>query len=380
MKKKTKVIISIFVVLFLIIGLVVGIIVYGLSSLSLTDDFLDGKICNNSDTCDTYTFIIEPGSTGKDTLNQLYAEGIIKDSSIVYYYNRIFTGYSFVAGSFDIPRKMEDMYGNVHETTLDELLDYLSKEENANLSTFTMKFDEGDFIKHFARLIAQEIDVTEQEILDTWNSESYVRSLMADYDFLTEDVFNLNVKYYLEGYLFPDTYEFYRNASIDDITRKMLDRTQEIYEKYITEFDSSDLSIHEVFTLASIVQWESGDEEDSKLVAGVFINRLNAPEVLASTVTACYASDLTKDECDEIGDTLDITQKYDPYNTYTVQGLPPGPVCCPNEVAIKAALNPDTEDGYFYFVANMCDGGTVFAKTWEEHNRNIDRYYLACDD
>ena len=120
MKKKTKIIISIFVVLFLIIGLVVGIIGYGLSSLSLTDDFLDGKVCNNSDTCDTYTFIIEPGSTGKDTLNQLYAEGIIKDASIVYYYNRIFTGYSFVAGSFDIPRKMEDMYGNVHETTLDK--------------------------------------------------------------------------------------------------------------------------------------------------------------------------------------------------------------------------------------------------------------------
>ena len=157
-----------------------------------------------------------------------------------------------------------------------------------------------------------------------------------------------------------------------------MDRTLEVYNNHKAEFDNSRFSIHEVFTLASIVQWESGDEEDSKKIAGVFVNRLDEPEILGSTVTACYAFDLTKDECYHVGDTLDYTWRDDPYNTYTNQGLPPGAVCNPNEIAIVAALNPDTTDGYFFFCADMCNGGTAFAKTAEEHQYNIDNYYLAC--
>ena len=203
---------------------------------------------------------------------------------------------------------------------------------------------------------------------------------MNDYPFLTEEIFSENVKYYLEGYLFPDTYEFFEFTNCDEVTRRFLDRTLEIYNSHIDEFKASEFSVHEVFTLASIVQWESGNPADSKLIAGVFVTRLNYPEVLASTVTACYAFDLDKDECYEVGDTLDYTWREDPYNTYTNQGLPPGPVCNPNEVAITAALNPDSSEGYFYFCADMCNGGTVFARTYAEHEYNIEHYYLACDN
>ena len=80
----------------------------------------------------------------------------------------------------------------------------------------------------------------------------------------------------------------------------------------------------------------------------------------------------------KVGDTLDYTWRDDPYNTYTNLGLPPGPVCNPNEVAIEAALNPDTSQGYFFFCADMCNGGTVFARTYAEHEYNIQHYYLAC--
>ena len=203
---------------------------------------------------------------------------------------------------------------------------------------------------------------------------------MSEYPFLTEEIFGENVRYYLEGYLFPDRYEFFEFTNPDEVTRRFLDRTLEIYEKYKEDFDNSTYSIHEIFTLASIVQWESGSLEDSMKIAGVFETRLNYPEVLGSTVTACYAAGLTKDECYEVGDTIEYTWRDNPYNTYTNLGLPPGPVCNPNEIAINAALHPDSSEGYFYFCANMCDGGTVFAKTEAEHQYNIERYYLACSN
>ena len=380
MKKKTKIIIAIFVVLLLIIGIIAGIIIYVNSCLKPTEAFLNGEICNEYETpCEVTPFVVEEGAYGKSTLEKLEQNGIIKDADIVYYYNRIFSGYSFTAGYFELPHQMEDMYGNKHRTTLDELMAFLSDAKNAHQDTVTLSFDEGDFIESYAKQLADNTTVTYQELMDYWNNEEVVRSYMNDYPFLTEDIFaNKDIRYYLEGYLFPDTYEFFEFTNPDEITRRFFDRTLDIYNRYKDDFDNSEHNIHEIFTLASIIQWESGSLEDSKLIAGVFENRLNEPEVLASTVTACYAAKLTKQECYDVGDTLDYTWRDDPYNTYTNQGLPPGPICNPNEIAINAALHPDTKDGYFFFCANMCDGGTVFAKTYEEQLYNQEHYYEAC--
>ncbi|MBR3251745.1 MAG: endolytic transglycosylase MltG [Erysipelotrichaceae bacterium] len=382
MKKKNKkktIIIIILSLLAVIAALIAGMIIYINLSLKPTDAFLKGKICQNGEeSCDVTVFIVDEGAYGKSTLDKLQAQGIIRDSDIVYYYNRVFTGYAFVAGYFELPHQITDENGNQRDITLDEILAFLADPKNAHQDTVTISFDEGDFIREYAKQIGDNTTVTAEEILNYWEDENVIRSYMNEYPFLTEEIFNDNVKYYLEGYLFPDTYEFFEFTNCDEITRKFFDRTLEIYNKHIDEFNASRFSIHEVFTLASIVQWETGDPEDSKLVAGVFVARLDYPEVLGSTVTACYAFDLTKDQCYHVGDNFTYTQEYHPYNTYTVQGLPPGPVCNPNEVAINAALNYDDSHGYFYFCANMCDGGTVFARTVAEHQYNIDNYFLAC--
>ena len=381
MKKKSKLLIAILVVLFLIIGMITGIILYVNSCLKPTDAFLNGEICEDGNTpCEVTVFVVDEGAYGKSTLDKLESMNIIKDADIVYYYNRIFDGYSFVAGYFEIPHKMTDAYGNEHKTTLDELLGFLADPANAHQDTVLLSFDEGDFVRSYAKKLGTYTTVSEEELLAYWNDESVIRGYMKDYPFLTEDIFDEDVKFYLEGYLFPDTYEFFEFTDCDEITRKFLDRTLDIYNSHLDEFNASDFNIHEVFTLASIVQWESGNAEDSKLIAGVFVTRMNEPEILGSTVTACYAFDLTKEECYAVGDTLEYTWREDPYNTYTVQGLPPGPVCNPNEMAIIAALHPDSSEGYFYFCADMCNGGTVFARTYAEHEYNIEHYYLACDN
>ena len=381
MKKKNKIIIAICIILLIIVGTIAGSIIYIRSCLKPTKAFLNGEVCGEIDApCEVTAFIVDEGAFGKTTIEKLADTGIIKDADIVYYYNRLITGYSFPAGYFEIPHQIAEADGTLRDITLDEIMAFLADPQNAHQDTVTITFDEGDFIRSYAYQLAQHTTVEEDELLAYWNDENVIRSYMPEYPFLTEEMFNSDVKYYLEGYLFPDTYDFFEFTNPDEITRKFLDRTLEIYEKYEDEFKASDFSIHEIFTLASIVQWESGDLEDSKLIAGVFVTRLNEPEILGSTVTACYAFDLSKEECYDVGDTLDYTWSYDPYNTYTVQGLPPGPVCNPNEIAIEAALEPDSTEGYFYFCANMCEGGTVFARTYAEHEYNIEHYYLACAD
>ena len=378
MKKKTKLLVIIISLLALIALIVVGMIAYVSNALKPTKAFLNGKVCaNNEESCEITPFIIDEGSYDKDTIVKLQEAGIIKDANIVYYYHRLF-GTSFVAGYFELPHQYVDETGTKKDVDLDYLLAFLANGNNAHQDTVMLSFDEGGFIREYAQKIGEYTTVSAEEILNYWEDEEVIKSYMNEYPFLTDEIFNENVKYYLEGYLFPDTYEFFEFTNCDDITRKFFDRTLEIYNKHIDEFNSSEYSINQIFTLASMVQWETGDPEDSKTVAGVFIRRLNYPEVLGSTVTACYAFDLTKQECFEKGDNLEYTQTYHPYNTYTVQGLPPGPVCNPNETAITAALNPDLSHNYFYFCADLCNGGTVFAETAEEHQYNIEHYMLAC--
>ena len=381
MKKKTKLLIAIFVILFLIIGSITGIILYIRSSLQPTRAFLNGEICEGGNTpCETTVFIVDEGAYGKSTLDKLQAQGIIKDANLAYYYNRIFDGFSFVAGYFELPHQVTDELGNTRDINLDEIMAFLSDPKNAHQDTVMISFEEGGYIKDFAKKIGENTTVKEDEIFAYWNDENVVRSYMKEYPFLTEDLFNPDVRYYLEGYLFPDTYEFFEFTNPDEITRTFLDRTLSIYNKYKEDFDNNVFSINEIFTLASIVQGETGNSADAELVAGVFVDRYNAPEVLASSVTSCYAFELTAQGCHEFGESTDYTWQDHPYNTYTNQGLPPGPVCAPSEVSIHAALKPDTSQGYFFFCADLCNGGTVFARTEAEHQYNIDHYYLACMD
>lgn len=392
-KKKNKIILAIFILSLSIVVALLGSIIYIKTNLKPSRRFLNGEICDDANKpCEITPFVVEDGAYGKSTLEKLQAEGIINDANIVYYWNRIFGGYSFYAGYFEIPHSIEDENG-VHDISLEELLAFISRPENAHQNTVWIKLEEGDFARGFAQVIAEnvtlkenptaDVDAKRQTLLDYWNNEDAVKSYMKEYEFLSEDIFNEDVKILLEGYLFPDTYELYEYASCDQITRKLLDRTDEIYEKYIDDFKASAYSYHEIFTLASMCQWESGTITDSAAIAGVFLNRLKDGQdhdiwTLGSTVTACYAFDLTKQECYEVGDTSEYTQKEDPYNTYVIAGLPPGPVCNPNEISIYAALNPEEND-YYYFCANMCDGGTVFASDLAQHQYNIERYYLACD-
>ena len=175
-----------------------------------------------------------------------------------------------------------------------------------------------------------------------------------------------------EGYLFPDTYLFARNASADEIVAAMVSRFEAVYSaEFHSRAEALGLTRHEVVTLASIVEKESGNVSEQPRVASVFHNRLERGMRLESDPTVIFG----------LGDAFDgnLTRQHlhtpNPYNTYTTAGLPPGPIASPGETALKAVLFP--EDSNYLFFVSKNDGSHYFSKTFGEHNRAVRRYQLS---
>ncbi|WP_235727642.1 endolytic transglycosylase MltG [Maridesulfovibrio frigidus] len=176
-----------------------------------------------------------------------------------------------------------------------------------------------------------------------------------------------------EGYLFPETYL---------LTRPKENSGKILVETMLKEFRKAALKawngklpspkrIHEIITLASLVEKETGDATERRRIAGVFTNRLKRGYLLQADPTIIYG----------LGETFDgnirkkhIKDKANPYNSYQHRGLPPGPICSPGLESIKAAINPE-EHSYLYFVAKG-NGAHYFSKSLEEHNRAVRKYQL----
>jgi len=168
----------------------------------------------------------------------------------------------------------------------------------------------------------------------------------------------------MEGYLFPDTYEFYKNDSPENVIKKFLSNfTKKVDEDIRNLAKKKDMPIEDVLTVASLIEREAMLASEQETISGVIWNRVNNPSkfpYLQIDATVQYAvghkEKLTQDD-------LEVD---DPYNTYKYKGLPPGPICNPGKNAIIAALNPE-DHNYYYYVAKP-DGSHIFSKTLDEHN------------
>jgi UPF0755 protein len=174
----------------------------------------------------------------------------------------------------------------------------------------------------------------------------------------------------LEGYLFPDTYHFPRNAGEKTIITTMVEHfKKQIPPQWFTRAGQLNLSLHEVITLASIIEKETGAPSERPLIASVFHNRLKKKMRLESDPTVIYGLDhfdgnLTRRDL----------RKRTPYNTYVIRGLPPGPIANPGRAAIEAALHPAQTD-YLFFVSKK-DGRHYFSTNIADHNRAVRKYQL----
>lgn len=165
----------------------------------------------------------------------------------------------------------------------------------------------------------------------------------------------------LEGYLFPDTYRFFPDATAEEIVGKM----RQTMDSRIAEFNIE--NVHETLTLASIIEREVRDPEDMKLVADIFLRRLSIGMALQADSTVNYVTG-----GDSPAISLDDRDIDSPYNTYKYPGLPPGPISNPGLPAIGAAIAPKAND-YWYFLTTP-EGEVIYAATYEEHLQNKQQY------
>ncbi len=179
----------------------------------------------------------------------------------------------------------------------------------------------------------------------------------------------------LEGYLFPDTYRFARGASSSTVVGAMLGRFRRVLNSKLgEELRHSSRKLHDVITLASMVEKETSDPDERPQIAGVFARRLEKCWPLQCDPTVAYALRLNHHQIGRpVAPLMQADLNFDsPYNTYRHAGLPPGPISNPGEASIRAALDP-APGNFFYFVSNN-QGGHVFSRTLAEHERNVARY------
>ena len=179
----------------------------------------------------------------------------------------------------------------------------------------------------------------------------------------------------LEGYLFPDTYRIYASSSVDEIITRMLSNFDEkLTPQMRADIKSQDQTIYNIITMASIVEKEAPidyrrqDNQDAKIIAGIFWNRLKNGQALESDATLSYI--LNDNESQHSGESLTVDS---PYNTYKYRGLPPGPISNPGLLAIAAAIYP-TASPYNYFLTTPGKNQVIYARTYAEHLQNKAKY------
>lgn len=210
--------------------------------------------------------------------------------------------------------------------------------------------------------------------LGGWDAKT-VRQLAREPEKFADDLpagipAEAGITYPLEGYLFPDTYEFAASATEEDVVRRLVQETKRKLES-IPNFEAllkeRGLSVHELLTLSSLVEREAVVDSERPIIAGVIYNRLNDPMKLQIDATVQYALGKQKDRL--LYSDLEIDS---PYNTYKYDGLPPGPIAAPSLKSIEAALQPEKTDYFFYVTKKDGSGEHLFAETFAQHEQNIE--------
>lgn len=286
---------------------------------------------------------------------------------------------NFLAGSYELYTNMD----------YQALLNHIKNKSNIK-DTEVLTFTEGMNILDYAELLSKNHVCSKQEFLEICNSSEFD----GDYNFLASANQNKNIVYRTEGYLFPDTYKFYRGEKPSSVVNKMLNNYSKkisqkgAIEKYrsstINEMIlSSGMSMNQIICIASLIQAEAANKADMYKVSSVIHNRLNtiqnggknkfnefAMNYLQIDSTIYYPYKTKSSVPKNLASTFKSA-----YDTYKAPALPPGPICNPGVDAIDAALNPAKTD-YFYY-CHSASGEAFYAKNSDEHLANLKKAGLT---
>lgn len=267
--------------------------------------------------------------------------------------------YNFVGGTYTVATNMN------YDTLM------LSFVEKMTLTTVRITFPEGSTVDEMIALFEANGCSTREKFRECMVTYDFG----AEYEFL-KDIDMTDRYYLLEGYLYPDTYDFYTGRSPEYYLCRMLDQFEKVFRRsgFFEVVEESEYTLDEILTIASIIEKEAYQVNDFDIVSSVIYNRLKDPETfpkLECDSTIVYAlSCIAGKRVTDI--TLEDLELDDPYNSYREDGLPPGPICNPSYNSIACAFDPaETEKAYYYFYSDRY-GVMYYATTLKEHEANIE--------
>lgn len=343
-----------------IIFIVLGFLVLFLLAFVISSKHFLGPVDSKNDTA--IKFVVEPGSSKNSIAEKLEKEGLIKNAVIFKIFIKLNKGKELYAGTYNLSKSM----------SVNEIIDVLNSNNSIENESVSVTFIEGKRITDYAKKISEVFGYKENEVIDFLDSKEFVNKCIENYWFITDVVLDENIYHPLEGYLFPDTYSFKKNSSLEEIATKLITTLGQKLEVYKNDIDISEYTVHELLTLASIIELEGASSNDRKGVAGVFYNRLALSEPLGSDVTTYYG--VRKDFSRDLS--KNNLKSCNGYNTRAestcpIIGLPVGPICSPSLASIDGTLEPEEHD-YYFFVADKYKK-TYFTKTYAEHVKMVNK-------
>ena len=299
------------------------------------------------------SFEIEQGASVKEVSKALEKEGIIRNSKLFNFYLKFKNVSGFKSGLYHVSKSM----------TLDEIIEELSgkgKEKNLNATKVVIR--EGEQLSDISKEVAKSTKYSAEDFMAKVQDSGFIELLVQKYPkLLTQSYNSYNVKYVLEGFLFPATYDMNDNKTLQMLITEMVAKTDEVMSKYYDKILESDYTLQETMALASLIEKEGTKLEDRKKISSVFHNRIKENMKLQTDVAVQYALGEHKEAL-----SLKDLEVDSPYNLYQNYGVGPGPYNSPSEDAIVAALEPANTD-YLYFLADIHTKEIYYAKTYEEH-------------
>lgn len=291
-------------------------------------------------------FVVNEGATLTQVIDSLYKKDFITSKRNMKIAAFIYgAGEKIKAGTYSIPN------GVSYLDLIDLLTEGVPKEQKL------VTIQEGIWQPQLAGLLQKQLGIDSNKVMELSKDKSYIRSLGLQVD-------------NIEGYLLPNTYYFFVDATANEILRRMKIEMDLLFDESAEkQMQALDMTKHEILTMASIIEGESNLESEFSTIAGVYYNRLEKGMRLQADPTIQYLIRHRKRNNRVLYKDLEIES---PYNTYKNRGLPPSPINNPGKEAVMAALYPK-ENNYLFFVAKG-DGSHFFAESYSEHRQNVRKY------
>lgn len=355
--------------------LITAIIIALLATGFFVYRYVDSSIKPLDSSSTEYITVDIPEGSGNKYIGQILEKaGVIKSATVFNYYTKFKNYSNFQSGYYNLQASMD----------LDEICKLLKKggtpqPEKPSLGKILVT--EGYTIKQISEAVTKNsakknasTPYSSEDFLKVVQDETFISKMAAKYPKLLSSLPSADqVTYRLEGYLFPATYSYYKETSMEDIVEEMISTMDSYMSQYYDTIAASGKSVNDVLTLASLVEKEGSTDDDRRNIASVFYNRMNNNMPLQSNIAILYAMGKLGEETSLAADASIDTSIDSPYNVYTNTGLMPGPVDSPSLAAIEATVNPASTD-YYYFVADVKTGKVYYSENFDDHQANVEKY------